>query len=264
MTKANTLTIAEGKKVYFASDAHFGLELFNSPIESQKHFCKWLDSIRPDCGALFLLGDMFDYWFEYRSVVPKGFVRFMAKLTEFTDNGIPVYIFYGNHDMWMTDYLEKECGCTIVPDYWEGDLLGKRFHMEHGDANGDPSISFKLMRKFFRNKFAQWCFRWIHPDLTMWFGYLWSNRNRKRKKDSKEKNFLGEDKEFQIQWAKKDFAKHQEIDYYVFGHRHIELMFPLQNGEKKATLAIIGEWINRCTYGVFDGKEFKLMNWRAD
>lgn len=255
------LTIASGKKVYFASDTHFGLELFRNPIECQKQFCAWMDSIKNDCGALFLLGDMFDYWFEYRTVVPKGFVRYMAKLAEFTDAGIPVYIFYGNHDMWMTDYLEKECGCTIVSDAWDGELFGKRFHMEHGDACGDPSLSFYFMRKFFRCKFAQWCFRWVHPDVTMWFGYLWSNRNRARKKESAAKNFLGEDKEFQIIWAKKHFAEHPDVDYYVFGHRHIEKMLDINNGEKSARLAILGDWIDKTTYGVFDGDDFKLLNW---
>lgn len=258
---SNNLSIAAGKKVYFASDAHFGLELYCSPIESQKRFCAWMDSIKPDCGALFLLGDMFDYWFEYRSVVPKGFVRFMAKMAEFTDSGIPVYIFYGNHDMWMLDYLEKECGCTIVPDEWYGDIMGKRFYMEHGDNCGDPSLSFYFMRKFFRCKFAQWCFRWIHPDLTMWFGYLWSNKNRKRKKDSKGKDYLGEEKEFQVQWTKKHFATHTDVDYYIFGHRHIELQLEIKHGGNKATLFLLGEWITKFTYGVFDGNEFKLLNW---
>ncbi len=257
----STLNIVAGKKVYFASDAHFGLELYDTPIASQQRFCAWMDSIKPDCGALFLLGDMFDYWYEYRTVVPKGFVRFLGKVAEFTDSGIPVYIFYGNHDMWMLDYLEKECGCTIVPDEWSGNIMGKRFYMEHGDGCGDPSLSFYFMRKFFRNKFAQWCFRWIHPDVTMWFGYLWSNKNRKRKKDSEAKEFLGEEKEFQIQWAKKHFAKHPETDYYIFGHRHIELLFKLEHEGKEATMAILGEWITKFTYGVFDGNEFKLLNW---
>lgn len=257
----NTLDIAAGKKVYFASDTHFGLELFTTPIEAQKRFCAWMDNIKADCGALFLLGDMFDYWFEYRTVVPKGFVRFMAKMAEFTDSGIPVFIFYGNHDMWMLDYLKDECGCTIVADEWSGDILGKKFFMTHGDGCGDPSFSFFLMRKFFRSKVAQWFFRWIHPDLTMWFGYLWSNKNRKRKKDSKEKDFLGEDKEFQIQWAKKHFSAHPETDYYIFGHRHIEKALTLKNGEKEATVAILGEWVTKTTYGVFDGREFKLLNW---
>lgn len=257
----NTLNIEEGKKVYFASDAHFGLELFTTPIEAQKRFCAWMDNIKPDCGALFLVGDMFDYWFEYRTVVPKGFVRFMAKVAEFTDCGIPVYIFYGNHDMWMLDYLKDECGCTIVPDEWYGDILGKRFYIEHGDGCGDPSLSFFLMRKFFRSKVAQWFFRWIHPDLTMWFGYLWSNKNRKRKKDSKEKDFLGEDKEFQIQWAKKHFSVHPDVDYYVFGHRHIEKTLTLHGENKDAYLAILGEWVTKTTYGVYDGNEFKLLNW---
>lgn len=259
---ANSLNIAEGKKVYFASDAHFGLALFDDPIVKQCQFCAWMDSIKPDCGALFLLGDMFDYWFEYRTVVPKGFVRFMAKMAEFTDAGIPVFIFYGNHDMWMTDYLAKECGCTIVSDAWEGEIFGKQFHMEHGDANGDPSVSFHLMRKFFRCKFAQWCFRWIHPDVTMWFGYMWSNKNRARKKDKVADNtFLGEDKEFQVKWAKEHYASHPETDYYVFGHRHLEKILPIGEGEKKATLIITGDWIKTNTYGVYDGKEFKLLNW---
>lgn len=272
------LSIPSGKKAYFASDCHFGLNIYESPIECQKRFCAWMDGIKADCGALFLLGDMLDYWFEYRTVVPKGFVRYFAKLAEFTDAGIPVFVFYGNHDMWMTGYLADECGCTIIPDAWEGDILGRRFHLEHGDANGDKNFGFKLMRKFFRCKAAQWCFRWIHPDLTMWFGYLWSEFNRKRRipkgKDGKRKfdaakrsfdpkcTFRGEENEQQIVWAKRHYEQHPEIDFYVFGHRHIDVMVDLHhpNGTNAAKLAILGSWIYKDCYAVFDGNEFMLVD----
>lgn len=253
------------KKVYFASDAHFGLSLVENPIDSQKRFCRWLDSIMDDCHSLYLVGDMFDYWFEYRTVVPKGFVRVLGKLAEFCDKGIPVYMFHGNHDLWMFGYLQKEVGVKVIPNNWVGDIFGKRFYITHGDGLGDPSFSFRILRSFFRNRVAQFFYGWIHPDVTMPFGSKWAyfNRSRKSKRDengnviNNKASFLGEDKEYQIVWAKKYLQEHPDIDFFVFGHRHIELEMPVG---QKSRLFILGEWIHLFTYGVFDGETFSLKN----
>ena len=145
----------ERKKVFFASDTHFGLNFKRNPIEVEKKFVRWLDSIKNESAALYLLGDMFDYWFEYKNVVPKGYIRFLGKLAEFTDAGIPVYIFTGNHDIWMFDYLSKEIGVQIIDKPIETNIYGKKFYLGHGDGLGDPSKSFRFLRCFFRNKFCQ-------------------------------------------------------------------------------------------------------------
>jgi UDP-2,3-diacylglucosamine hydrolase len=244
-----------GKKIYFASDAHFGLAMAEDPLVSERRFVRWMDSIKPDAAALYLLGDMFDYWFEYRTVAPKGFVRFLGKVAEFTDAGIPVFMFYGNHDIWMFDYLPRECGVTIIPDSWEGSLMGHRFFMAHGDGLGDPSLSFRLMRAFFRNKVCQWLFRWIHPDVTMPFGHAWALHNRKRKLGSPLSSYLGEDKEFQVIWAKLYLQAHPDVEFFIFGHRHIVLDLPLQPSSR---VIILGDWISNFSYGEFDGHDFHL------
>lgn len=251
----------DGKKVYFASDSHFGLDLVEDPIISQKRFCRWLDSIQSDCKALFLVGDIFDYWFEYGSVVPKGYIRVLARLAEFTDAGIPVYMFYGNHDIWMFDYLPKEIGVQIIPNSWEGNLLGKKFFIAHGDGLGDPSKSFRVLRGIFRSKFLQALYRWIHPDITVPFGFAWAHYNRKRKVDSPANNFLGEDKEFQIIWSKKYLQSHPDTDFFIYGHRHIQLDYPISDFSR---VIILGEWITMFTYAVFDGESLVLKNFEKD
>jgi len=246
--------MGEGKKIYFASDAHFGLDLKESPIESERRFVRWLDSIKHETAALYLLGDMFDYWFEYKSVVPKGYTRFLGKLAEFTDAGIPVYIFTGNHDIWMFDYLPKETGVTVITEPIEVELYGKRFYLAHGDGLGDPSRVFLLMRWFFRNKFCQFLYKILHPRLTVPFGYAWSKHNRKKKIDRETAKYMGEDKEYLVQFAK-EYLKNHNVDYFIFGHRHVmlDLMLP-----DRKQVVMLGDWIDNFSFAVFDGKELFL------
>ncbi len=245
---------------YFASDAHFGLKLYEDPIQAQKRFVRWMDSIKATCEGLFLVGDMFDYWYEYRSVAPRGFSRFLGKLSDFHDAGIPVFIFNGNHDIWLWDYLEKECGVKVIDDVWQEELCGKRFYVTHGDGLGDPSWSFRFLRCFFRNKFCQFLYSWVHPDLTIPFGFKWANHSRKSKQGKVTESFLGEDKEFQLIWAKQHLAEHKNVDFYIFGHRHIAKMFDIESDSAKAKVAILGEWMTQFTYGVFDGEHFELKS----
>ena len=259
---------AEGKKIYFASDAHFGLRLYEDPKDAQRRFVRWIESIEPTCGALFLVGDMFDYWFEYKTVVPKGFTRFLGTVSRLTDQGIPVFIFCGNHDIWMFDYLEKECGAVVVPGEWQGSLLGRNFYVTHGDGLGDPSVGFRFLRCFFRNRVCQWLYRWIHPDVTMPFGYAWAYRNRKRKQGNSGEQFLGEEREFQIKWAKEHLAENPDVDFYVFGHRHIEVNMPIEahttdGRPARAQVTVLGDWIQKFTYGEFDGLQLVLKNFDA-
>jgi UDP-2,3-diacylglucosamine hydrolase len=242
------------KKTFFASDAHFGLTLKEDPIESEKRFVRWLDLIKPEAEALYLLGDMFDYWFEYKSVVPKGYTRFLGKIAEFTDSGIPVYMFIGNHDIWMFDYLPKEIGVTIIREPVEIEIHHKKFYIAHGDGIGDPSRSFRFLRTFFRNKFCQKLYKFIHPGITVPFGYAWSRHNRAKKLDDETANYMGEEKEYLVQFAKK-YGKEHPVDYFIFGHRHIMLDLLIPNNQR---VIILGDWIDLFSYAVFDGNQIYL------
>ncbi len=248
------------KKVYFASDAHLGLQLHGPSVDRERKLVRWMDSIKPTAKALYLVGDMFDYWFEYRDVVPKGYTRFIGKMAEFVDSGIPIYLFVGNHDIWMFDYFQKEVGATVIDGSYEVEIDGKKFYIAHGDGLGDPSKSFRLLRTFFRNKFCQRLYKMIHPRLTVPFGYAWSHHNRKKKLGSKAENYLGEEREFLVQFAKKYAAEHT-VDFFVFGHRHIELDLMITRSSR---VVILGDWVTHFSYGVWDGEDFSLQNFETD
>ncbi len=257
-----------GKNIYFASDAHLGLNIYETPAESERRIVRWMDEIKPSAKAVYFLGDMFDYWFEYRYVVPKGYVRFIGKIAEFVDAGIPVYMFIGNHDVWMFDYFQTEVGATVYTDSEEVEMDGKIFYLAHGDGLGDPSRTFRFMRAFFRNKFCQRLYKMIHPGITMPFGFAWSRFNRKRKVEDYEKSlkdpeyakrYLNVGREFQVQFAE-TYSKNHTVDFYVFGHRHIVLDVSLKEGGR---VAIIGDWIRNFTYGVWNGKEFSIQRYEG-
>lgn len=167
------------KKIYFASDAHLGARFHKDPLAVEKRLVRWLDSIKDEAMAIYFLGDMFDYWYEYKYVVPKGFVRFLGKLAELSDNGVEIHIFIGNHDIWMFDYLPKEIGAVIHRDVLTVDLLGKRFFLGHGDEVDYRSKAFRFLRTLFRNKFCQWLYAGIHPRWTFGFALGWSLSSRK-------------------------------------------------------------------------------------
>ena len=245
----------EKKKIYFASDAHLGLDLDGHPIDREKKLVRWMDRIKPTAKAVYFVGDMFDYWFEYRDVVPKGYTRFIGKMAEFVDSGIPVHLFIGNHDIWMFDYFQKEVGATVYYDSLEVVLDGKNFYIAHGDGLGDPSLMFRFLRSFFRNKFCQRLYKTIHPRLTVPFGYAWSNHNRRKKIGSEGENYLGEDKEYLVEFSKKYRLSHP-IDYFVYGHRHIIL--DLSIDDDKSRVIILGDWIDKFSYGVWDGTLFSI------
>lgn len=221
-------------------------------VETERKLCRWLDFARQDAQTIYLLGDIFDFWFEYKTVVPRGFTRLLGKLSEITDSGVKVHFFIGNHDIWLTDYLQNECGLIIHREPFVTEISGKKFFIAHGDGLADKSISFRLLRRVFHSKFLRFLLAGVHPRWTVALAHAWSNKSRE---NGGVQDFLGEDKEYLIQFAKQEIARTPDIDYFVFGHRHILLDFPL-NG--KSRVINIGDWIQYFSYGVFDGKEMKL------
>ena len=251
------MQLPEGKKIYFASDNHLGAPTPEESAPRERIFVQWLDHIKEDVGVLFLLGDLFDFWFEYKTVVPKGFVRVLGKLAELADAGVPIHFFVGNHDLWMLDYLDKEIGIKLhyVPE--EFTFNDKSFFIGHGDGLGPNDIGYKRMKRIFKNSFFQWCFRWLHPDLGMRLGHYLSVKNKLISGDE-DAIFLGEENEWLAQYARR---KNQEKvrDFYIFGHRHIPLDIPIE----QARYINLGDWISHYTYAVFDGKALELKSWKT-
>ncbi len=202
---------------------------------------------------IFLLGDIFDFWFEYKKVAPQGFVRVLGTLADIVDSGIPVHFFTGNHDIWVFDYLPRETGMIIHRGPYETELSGKKFFIAHGDDLGKRDFKYQMLQSFFHNRIAQWLFSKIHPDLSFAWAHRWSKNNR-LDKGIDGVGFLGEDKEDQILFAK-NFLSGKHIDYFVFGHRHLALEFQIA---PESRLFMLGNWFNDIAYGEFDGKEFHL------
>jgi len=241
------------KNIYFASDVHLGAPPLKHSREREMQFVSWLHQIKKDAAMIFLLGDIFDFWFEYRKVAPQGFVRVLGAIAEICDSGIPVHFFTGNHDIWVFDYLPRETGMIIHHEPLETELFGKKFFLAHGDDLGKTDLKYQLLTEFFHNKLAQWAFAKIHPDLSFRLAHHWS-RNSRRARGIDGQGFLGEEREHQIIFASK-LLKEKHFDYFVLGHRHIALDFQLAG---KSRLIILGDWFKECTYGVYDGNTFKL------
>lgn len=247
------ITIPEGKKIYFASDNHLGAPTREESLPREKKFVAWLDKVKDDAAAIFLLGDLFDFWFEYRTVVPKGFTRTLGKLAEIRDLGIPVYYFVGNHDLWMNGYFEEELQIPVFHRPQQFNISSTLFFIGHGDGLGPGDKGFKRMKKLFTNRFAQWCFRWLHPDLGVRIAQYFSVKNRLISGEE-DIQFLGEDKEWLVQYARRKL-EYQHFDFFVFGHRHLPLEIDLNNSSKYVNL---GDWISYYTYAVFDGQFLKI------
>ncbi len=239
--------------IYFLSDAHLGSLLVKDQRAHEKKLVDWLDNVKKDATAIYLLGDMFDFWFEYKTVVPKGFVRFLGKLAELTDSGIEIHFFIGNHDIWTFGYLENEIGLIIHKEPLTVQLGNKKFFMAHGDGLHVEERGFELIRKIFHSRTAQKLFRLLPAQLGQEFGYNWSKRNRE-KILSIENKYLGEEKEKLVVFAKKYVETH-DVDFLIFGHRHLALNLQLKNQKR---LIILGDFVGIFSYGVFDGENFKL------
>lgn len=247
------MNIPKDKKIYFSSDNHLGAPNASESLPREKLFVQWLDTIKEDAAAVFLLGDLFDFWFEYKHVVPKGFVRVLGKLAELSDSGIPIYFFVGNHDLWMRDYFEKELQIQVFLEPKEFVLHGKTFFIGHGDGLGPNDKGFKRMKKVFKNPVFQWLFKWTHPDIAVAIAKHLSVKN-KLISGEEDKEFLGEENEWLAMYAKRKLeTKH--YDYFIFGHRHFPM--EIKVGENSSYINL-GDWITHFTYGVFDGNTFEL------
>lgn len=263
----------EKTKIYFLSDVHLGAsyhkkhfgqpgyqsishESKNNPLfvehEIERKLCRWFDSVRKDAKIIYLLGDIFDYWFEYKNVIPRGFTRVLGKISELTDEGIEIHFFIGNHDIWITDYLQNECGLIThtKPLIIEHD--GKKFFLSHGDGLGDESKSFRIIRRIFHSKKLRIPFAAIHPRWTVGFAHAWAKHSRET---GEMLDYLGEDKEYLIRYSKKQLEQTPEINFFIFGHRHILLDLPIST---TCQTIILGDWINFYSYGVWDGNNFML------
>lgn len=253
------LTDTEMKNIYFIADAHLGSRGVPNSREQERRLVRFMDSIKDKASALYMLGDMFDFWYEYRMVVPRGFTRFLGKVSELTDNGVEVHFFTGNHDIWVLDYLQTECGVILHREPLVADLAGKRFYIAHGDGLGDPNWSFRLLRGIFHSEICRKLFSCIHPRWAVDFGLAWAKHSRmKREKMGGELPYLGEDKEYQVIYAKDYLKQHPDINYFLFGHRHIELDLMLSS---QSRLLILGDWITLWTYAVFDGEKVEMKNY---
>ncbi|WP_159518676.1 UDP-2,3-diacylglucosamine diphosphatase [Sunxiuqinia indica] len=244
-------------KIYFVSDIHLGAPALDNNREREQKFVAWLDDIKQDAAALFLLGDIFDYWFEYKKVVPRGFVRTLGKIAEIADSGIPVHFFTGNHDVWVFDYLPSELGVQIHRSEMRISFSGKKFFLAHGDGLDPYDKGYHFLKKLFTNRFLQWMYARIHPNLGIYLAHKWSKKSRLTKGMSVP--FHGEDKEGLLHFAK-SVLEDEEVDYFIFGHRHLLLDLPL---EKKSRYINLGDWITHYSYGVFDGEKFELKKYKG-
>ena len=250
------IKVPKGKKVYFASDNHLGAPTMEASKPREKKFVAWLDEIKEDAAAIFLLGDLFDFWFEYKKVVPKGFTRTLGKLAEISDSGIPIYYFVGNHDLWMNGYFEEELGIPVFHKPQEFFFNQTSFLIGHGDGLGPGDKGYKRMKKVFTNSFSKWLFRWLHPDLGVRLAQYMSVKNKLISGDEDAK-FLGEDNEWLVQYCKRKLEESHR-DYFVFGHRHLPLEIDLKPNSKYINL---GDWIRYYTYGEFDGEKMSLKKY---
>jgi len=245
------------KKIYFASDVHLGAPALNNNRERENLFVQWLDSIKHSTEKLYLLGDIFDFWFEYKRTVPRGHTRFLGKLSELSDLGVEIHFFTGNHDFWTFDYLKNECGITIHHNTEIINLKGKKFFLGHGDGLGNYDKGYKILKKIFNNKFLQWCFHHIHPNIGIWIAHKWSEHSRLKENGKVEADaFRGEDKEWLILFSK-DELKKEHYDYFIFGHRHYPVDIKIGNNTRYINL---GDWITHFTYAVFDGDKLELVH----
>jgi len=256
MNKATHITVPQGEKIYFSSDNHLGAPTQEESRPREKKFIDWLDDVKGDAAAIFLLGDLFDFWFEYKKVVPKGFTRTLGKLAEISDSGIPIYYFVGNHDLWMNGYFEEELNIPVFHEPQEFFFNKTSFLIGHGDGLGPGDKGYKRMKKVFTNSFFKWLFRWVHPDLGVSIAQYLSVKNKLISGDD-DATFLGKDNEWLVQYCKRKLEENHR-DYFVFGHRHLPLEISLEPNSKYINL---GDWISYYTYGVFDGEKMELKEY---
>ena len=244
----------QGKKIYFASDVHLGAPTINNQREHERRFVGWLDSIKDTASEIYLLGDIFDFWFEYKKAVPKGFSRFLGKLSELTDAGITVHFFTGNHDIWIFDYLPSETGVVVHKEPQIREIDGFRFFIAHGDGLTRFENGYRILKSVFNNKVAQWFFRWLHPDIGIWFATAWSKKSREKNTNARYEEKKAEGDKWLISWAKEILEK-EHFDFFIFGHRHVAMDIDLTSNSR---FVYLGDWISLFSYGEWDGSRFEL------
>jgi len=248
--------LATTKKIYFASDQHFGAPTAEKSKIRERKFVNWLDAIKDDAEVLFLLGDLFDFWFEYKKAVPKGFIRVLGKLAELKDSGIQIHFFVGNHDLWMEDYFEKELNIPVYHKPKEFTFNNKIFLIGHGDGLGPGDKGYKRMKKVFTNPISKWFFRWLHPDIGIALAQYLSVKNKLISGDEDVK-FLGEENEWLVLYCKKKLTE-KHYDFFMFGHRHLPLEISISENSKYINT---GDWVSYFTYAVYDGEQMMLKSY---
>ncbi len=249
---------AANKKIYFLSDFHLGTPNLEASLVREKKIVQFLAAAQKDAAQIFIVGDLFDFWYEYKMVVPKGYVRILGKLAEITDSGIPVHFFVGNHDMWMKDYFQKELNIQVYFEPVAFEFNGKKFLIGHGDGLGPGDQGYKFMKKIFRNKVCQWLFGIVPPQIGIGLANYFSRKSRAKAGDT-DKIFLGEEKEWLIIYCKEQLQK-EHFDFFIFGHRHLPINCSLPGGSVYINL---GDWIKYCSYAVFDGTGIALKYYNA-
>lgn len=245
---------AERNRTYFISDLHIGAGYITDRITHERKLVKWLRRIAPSARAIYLLGDILDYWYEYRTVVPRGYIRFFGVLAELSDQGVEIVWLKGNHDIWIFDYLPAEIGLTVADGVIERTIDGHRFVMEHGDGVGEHRRSYRIMRRLFRNRFAQWLYAAIHPRWTVGFAHRWSKHSRLHAECPTPPKVLAEDDPL-IRFTRSFTESHGHVDFFIFGHRHTVVD---QETDTGARVIVIGDGFNLMTYGEWDGSQFSL------
>lgn len=245
-----------GKHIYFLSDFHLGTPSYAESLMREKKVVAFLDSIKATAAEILIVGDMFDFWFEYKTTVPKGYVRILGKLAELTDAGIKIHFFVGNHDMWMSGYFEQELNIPVYFHPKTFEWNGKKFFVGHGDGLGPGDHSYKFLKSVFRNRISQWLFGAVHPSWGIGLANYFSRSSRKKTGD-KEKRFLGEEGEWLIIFCRQTLAK-EHFDFFIFGHRHLPLDYKLTDTSRYINL---GDWLHYFTYAVFDGNNVELKTW---
>jgi UDP-2,3-diacylglucosamine hydrolase len=251
--------LEQKKKIYFASDAHLGAPTISDHRAHELRFVAWLDQIKADALEVYLMGDIFDFWFEYKHVVPQGHTRFLGKLCELTDSGIPVHFFTGNHDIWVFDYLPRETGVIVHKGPYFPVIDGKKFFLAHGDGLTPDEKAYKRLKALFTNNLAQKLFKWLHPDLGVGIAHFWSRKSRESNQEAETAKFQGEENEWLIKFAKNTLKK-EHFDYFIFGHRHVAINLKIAENSR---VCYLGDWVHHFSYAQWDGETLELKYYQG-
>lgn len=252
------MTLPPSKKIFFASDFHLGVPNREESLAREKRIVAWLESIRQEAHSIYLLGDIFDFWFEYKHAIPRGHIRLQGKLAELRDAGIPIFFFTGNHDMWMFDYFPSELNIPVYREPQVLEINNKKLLIGHGDGLGPGDHTYKLLKKFFASSICQWLFARLHPNFGIGLANFWSRRSR-ISNNKREEKFMGEEKEFLVVYCT-EMEQKKHHDFYIFGHRHLPLDIKIRETSRYINL---GEWVHYDTYAVFDGQNVELKTFKS-